>query len=101
MSRSSVVSSYPAGRGRSKSCGLERGLGGLRARLALGDEASAGLLITGWPEAEAIFGLLGFGQNAGDVRWERFYPIMERLTVSHTWRRADKAVRSTFERETA
>ncbi len=66
-----------------------------------GDEARAEVLITGWPDAEQLSGILGLDPNAGDVMWDSFNPIMERLGIRYAWRREDGSVRLTCEREGA
>jgi hypothetical protein len=66
-----------------------------------GDEARAEVLITGWPEAEELCGVIGLQPNAGDAMWDSFNPIMKRLGIRYAWRREDGAVRLTYERESA
>jgi hypothetical protein len=64
-----------------------------------GDETRAEILITGWPDAEALSSVLGLGPNAEDAMWDSFYPIMDRVGIRYTWQREDGTVRLTYERE--
>jgi hypothetical protein len=64
-----------------------------------GDETRADVLVTGWPDAEALSSVLGLEPDAGDAMWDSFYPIMESLGIRYAWRREDGSVRLTFERE--
>jgi len=66
-----------------------------------GDETSAEVLITGWPDAEELSSVLGLDPHAGDAMWDSFHPIMERLGIRYAWQREDGAVRLTYERENA
>ncbi|MDQ3863223.1 MAG: hypothetical protein M3317_06955 [Actinomycetota bacterium] len=65
------------------------------------DDTRAEVLFTGWPDAEQISCVLGLDRSASDAMWESFYPIMERLGIRFAWRREDRAVRLTFERDSA
>jgi hypothetical protein len=62
-----------------------------------GDEASAQVVIEGWP-AEEISDALGLERSDGEAMWDSFEPIMEHLGIRYAWRRENGAVRLTFER---
>jgi hypothetical protein len=61
-----------------------------------GGEASAEVLIEGWPDEE-ISGALGLERSDGETMWDSFEPIMEHLGIGYSWRREDGAVRLSFE----
>ena len=67
-----------------------------------GDEDRAEVVVEGWPDEE-ISGVLGLGQNDGEVMWDSFEPIMEHLGILYSWAHEQEngRVRLTFERASA
>jgi hypothetical protein len=64
-----------------------------------GDEDRAEVVIDGWPDEE-ISGVLGLGNDEGEVMWDSFEPIMEHLGIRYSWghEQGNGTVRLTFER---
>jgi hypothetical protein len=64
-----------------------------------GDEDRAEVVIDGWPDEE-ISGVLGLGNDEGEVMWDSFEPIMEHLGIRYSWghEQENGTVRLTFER---
>jgi hypothetical protein len=72
-------------------------VGGVLRSLS-GDGEHAEVIVEGWPDEE-ISGVLGLAGSDGEVMWDSFEPIMERLGIRYSWgHEEDGAVRLTFER---
>ena len=63
-----------------------------------GDDASAEVLVAGWP-GEELLSELQLTQGEGDQLWNAFAPIIEHLVLRYGWQRQDDVVRITVERE--
>jgi hypothetical protein len=62
-----------------------------------GDEASAEVIIEGWPDEE-ISGVLGLERADAEAMWDSFEPIMEHLGIRYSWgHEEDGAVKLSFE----
>jgi hypothetical protein len=72
---------------------------GGKLRSLSGDEDRAEVVIDGWPDEE-ISGVLGLGNDEGEVMWDSFEPIMEHLGIRYSWghEQENGTVRLTFER---